>query len=103
MPFQKVLSSTGCLALDGESLRSIVVDLNGLQAPVQPAILWNRQHQTAMVQAWRSFHFGVNSVNMNGYVTCIRQVVALLGCVVLQFFHVFKLHFHQEFIGISFL
>ena len=43
-----------------------------------------------LFQAWRSFNFDENTETIDAYVTCIRQVAALLGYGELQILEVFK-------------
>ena len=42
-----------------------------------------------LFHAWRSFHFDENTETLDSYVTCIRQVVTLLGYQEPQVFEVF--------------
>ena len=74
-----------CLTLLGEarlwyeSLRPIVLDWNGLedQFRQQYSKIGNTREQ--VFHEWRSFHFNKNAETLGDYVTCIRQVAALLG------------------------
>ena len=52
-----------------------------------------------MFYAWRSFSFEKNTETIDVYVTCIRQVAALLGYGDPQILEVFKTHFSQNYIG----
>ena len=74
-----------CLILVGkarlwyESLRSIVLDWNGLQNQFrqQYSNMGNTREQ--LFHGWRSFHFNENTETLDAYVTNMRQVVAFLG------------------------
>ena len=73
-----------------KSLRPINLDWNGLQIQFQQQyskICNTREH---LFHAWRSFHFDENTGTLDSYVTCIRQVVTLLGCGKHQMLEVFK-------------
>ena len=84
-----------CLTLVGEarlwyeSLRPIALDWNGIQnlSRQQYSKIGNtREH---LFHMWKSSHFDENTVSLDAYVTCIRQVAALLGYgkpQVLEFF-----------------
>ena len=85
-----------CLTLLGEarlwyqSLEPINVDWQGLQNLFrqQYAKIGNTREQ--LFQAWRSFNFDENTETIDAYVTCIRQVAALLGYGEPQILEVFK-------------
>ena len=85
-----------CLPLVGEarlwyeSLRPIVLDWNGLQNQFgqQYSKIGNTREQ--LFHAWGSFHFNENTEILDASVTCIRQVVALLGYGEPQVLEVFK-------------
>ena len=74
-----------CLTLLGEirlwyqSLEPINVDWQGLQNSFrqQYSKIGNTREQ--LYHAWRSFNFDENTEIIDAYVTCIRQVAALLG------------------------
>ena len=55
------------------------LDWNGLQTQFrqQYSKIGNTREQ--LFHAWRSFHFDENTETLDAYVTCIRQVVVLLG------------------------
>ena len=38
-----------------------------------------RNTREQLFHVWRSFHFGENTEMLDAYLTCIRQVAALLG------------------------
>ena len=73
-----------------ESLRSIHVYWNGLknQLRQQYSKIGNTREQ--LFHAWRLFHFDENTVTLDSYVTCIRQVATLLGYGDPQVLEVFK-------------
>ena len=85
-----------CLTLVGEArlwyelLTSIALDWNGLKNQIRQQ--YSKIHNTReqLFHAWRSFHFDENTKMLDAYVTCIRQVVALLGYVEPQVLEVFK-------------
>ena len=85
-----------CLTLLGEarfwyqSLEPINVDWQGLQNLFrhQYSIIGNTREQ--LFHAWRSFNFDENAEIIDVYVTCIRQVAALLGYGEPQILEVFK-------------
>ena len=53
-----------------------------------------------LFHGWRSFHFDKNSESVDSYVTCIRQVVALLGYDKPWFLEVLRTpHFQQDYAG----
>ena len=74
-----------CLILVGEarlwyeSLIPVDLDWNGLQNQFrqQYSKIGNTWEQ--IFHAWRSFHSNENTEMLDAYVTCIRQVAALLG------------------------
>ena len=73
------LTSIGEARLWYESLRPIALDWNGLQNQFrqQHSKIGNTREQ--LFHAWRSFHFNENTEMLDAYVTCIRQVEALLA------------------------
>ena len=85
-----------CLTLLGEarlwhqSLESINVDWQGLQNLFrqQYSKIGNTREQ--LFHAWRSFNFDENTETIDAYVTCIRQVAALLGYGEPHILEVFK-------------
>ena len=85
-----------CLTLVGEvrlwydSLRPIVLDLNGLQNQFkqQYSKIGNTMEQ--LFHAWRSFHFDQNTETLHPYVTHIRKVAALQGYGEPKVLEVFK-------------
>ena len=85
-----------CLTLLGEtrlwypSLEPINVDWQGLQNLFrqQYSKIGNTREQ--LFHAWRSFSFDENTEIIDAYVTCIRQVAALLGYGEPQILDVFK-------------
>ena len=97
-----------CLTLVGEarlwyeSLRPIALDRNGLQTQFrqQYSKIGNTREQ--LFHVWRSFHFNENIEMLAAYVTCIRQVAALLGYGKPEVLEVFKIPFHQDCIEFSF-
>ena len=98
-----------CLTLVGqgrlwyESLRPIDLDCNDIQTQFrqQYSRIGNTGEQ--LVHAWRSFHFDENIETLDAYVMCIRQVATLLGYGKPHVSEVFKIPFHQDCIGYSFL
>ena len=98
-----------CLTLVGEarlwyeSLRPIALDWNGLQTQFRQQYSKIRNTREQLFLAWRSFHFDENSETLDSYVTCIRQVVLLLGYGEPQILEFFKISFHQDYIGFFFL
>ena len=85
-----------CLILVGEarlwyeSLRPINIDWQGLQNQFrqQYSKIGNTREQ--LFHAWQSFHFDKNTETLDAFVTCIRQVVTLLGYGEWQLQEVFK-------------
>ena len=85
-----------CLTLVGEarlwykSLRPIVLDWNELQNQFgqQYSKIGNIREQ--LIHVWRSFHSDENTEMLDAYVTCIREVAALLGYSKSQVSGVFK-------------
>ena len=73
-----------CLTLLGEarlwyhSLEPINVDQQGLQNLFRQQYSKIGNTREEMFHAWRSFSFDENTETMDVYVTCIRQVAALL-------------------------
>ena len=74
-----------------ESLRHIALDWKGLQDQFrqQYSKIGNTWEQ--LFHVWRSFHFD-NIEMLYAYVTCIRQVAALLGYGKPQVLEVLKIH-----------
>ena len=72
------------------SLEPINVDWQGLQNLFrqQYSKIGNTREQ--LFHAWRSFSFDENMETIDAYVTCIRQVAALLGYGDPQMLEVFK-------------
>ena len=89
---QKVSKSRFCLTLVGEarlwyeSLRHIALDWNGLQDQFrqQYSKIGNTREQ------WGSFHFDKSTEMLDAYITCIKQVAALLGYGKPQVLEVFR-------------
>ena len=83
-----------------ESLRPINIDWQGLQNQFrqQYSKIGNTREQ--LFQAWWSFHFDENTITLDAYITCIRQVATLLGNGEPQILKVLKTHFLQNYIGI---
>ena len=87
-----------CLTLLGEarlwyhSLEPINVDWQGLQNLFrqQYSRIGNTREQ--LFHAWRSFSFDENTETTDMYVTCIREVAALLGYGTPQILEVFQTH-----------
>ena len=85
-----------CLTLVGEarlwyeSLRPIALDWNGLQDQFRPQYSKICNSREQLFHVWRSFHFNENVETIDAYVTCIRQVAALLGHGQSQILEVFK-------------
>ena len=85
-----------CLTLLGEarlwyhSLEPVNVDWQGLQNLFrqQYSKIGNTREQ--LFHAWRSFSFSENAETIDAYVTCIRQVAALLRYGEPQILEVFK-------------
>ena len=85
-----------CLTLLGEawlwyqSLEPISIDWQGLQNLFrqQYSKIGNTREQ--LFHAWRSFSFDKNTETIDAYVTCTRQVAALLGYGEPQILEVFK-------------
>ena len=85
-----------CLTLLGEvrlwyhSLELINVDWQGLQNLFrhQYSKIGNTGEQ--LFHVWRSFSFDENTETIDAYVTCIRQVAALLGYAEPQILKVFQ-------------
>ena len=98
-----------CLTLLGEarlwyqSLELINADWQELQNLFgqQYSKIGNTREQ--LFHAWRSFNFDENTESIDTYVTCIRQVAALLGYGKPHNLEVFKTHFPQNYIGYCFL
>ena len=63
----------------------MVLDWNGLQTQLsqQYSKIGNTREQ--LFHVWRSFHFDENTENLDAYITCIRQVTALLVTTNLKF------------------
>ena len=74
-----------CLTLSGEarlwyhSLEPINVDWLGLQNLFRQQYSKVGNAREQLFHTWRSFSFNENTETIDAYVTCIRQVVALLG------------------------
>ena len=74
-----------CLTLIGEarlwyeSLETMNIDWQGLQNLFrqQYSKIGNTREQ--LFHAWQSFHFDENTETIDAYITCVRQVAALLG------------------------
>ena len=98
-----------CLMLLGgarlwcQSLELINVDWQGLQNLFrqQYSKIGNTREQ--LFHKWRSFNFDENTETKDAYVTCIQQVVALLGYGEPQILEVFKTHSPLNYIGYCFL
>ena len=82
-----------------ESLGPINEDLLGLQNQFRQhySKIGNTREQS--FHMWWSFHFDENTETLDPYVTCIKQVVTILGYGVPQFLEVFKTHLLQYYIG----
>ena len=97
-----------CLTLLGEArlwyhlLEPINVDWQGLQNLFrqQYSKIGNTREQ--LFHAWRSYSFDENMETIDAYVTCIRQVAALLGYGELQILEVFKNTFPTKLYWILF-
>ena len=74
-----------CLTLLGEarlwyqSLEPINMDWQGLQNLFRQQYSKIGHTREQLFHAWRSFSFDKNTETIDAYVTCIRQVVTLLG------------------------
>ena len=85
-----------CLTLVGEarlwyeSLRHIVLDWNSLQTQFRQRYSKIGNTREQLFHAWKSFHSDENTETLDVYVTCIRQVVALVGYGKSQILEVFK-------------
>ena len=85
-----------------QSLEHINVDWQGMQ------ILFTQQYskigntREQLFHAWRYFNFDENTETLAAYVTCIRQVAALLGYGEPQILEVFKNTFATKLYGILF-
>ena len=85
-----------CLTLIGEarlwyeSLRPINVDWIRLQNQFRQRYSKIGNTREKLFHAWRSFHSHENSETLDSHVTCIRQVVMLLGYGEPQVLEVFK-------------
>ena len=73
-----------------QSLEPIAVDWQGIQNLFrqQYSKIGNTREQ--LFHAWRSFNFDENTETIDAYVTCIRQVAALLGYGEPHILEVFK-------------
>ena len=87
------LTPLGEVRLWYHSLEPVNVDWQGLQNLFrqQYSKIGNTREQ--LFHAWRSFSFDENTETIDAYVTCIRQVAALLGYRESQILEVFKTHF----------
>ena len=94
-----------CLTLLGEarlwyqSLEPINVDCQGLQNLFRQHYSKIGNTREQLFHAWRSFSFNENTETIDAYITCIRQVAALLGSGEPQLLEVFKTCFPQKYIG----
>ena len=85
-----------CLTLSGEailwynSLEPIKVDWQGSQNLFRQQYYKIGNTRELLFHAWISFNFNENTETIDTYVTCIRQVGALLGYGELQILEVFK-------------
>ena len=85
-----------CLTLIGEariwyeSFRPIALDWNNLQNQFRQQYSKIENTREQLFHAWRSFHFDENTETLGVYVTCIRQVAALLHYGEPQVIEVFK-------------
>ena len=85
-----------CLTLLGEarlwyqSLEPINVDWQGLQNLFRQQCSKIGNTREHLFHAWRSFSFDKNTETIDAYVTCIRQVAALLGYGEPQILEAFK-------------
>ena len=82
-----------------ESSRPINIDYQGLQNQLrqQYSNIGNTREQ--LFYAWQSFH----SETLDSYVTCIRQVITLLGYGEPHILEAFKTHSLQNYFGSYFL
>ena len=85
-----------CVTLLGEarlcyqSLEPINIDWQGLQNLFRQQYSKIGNPREQLFHAWRSFNFDENTETIDAYVTCIRQVTALLGYREPQILEVFK-------------
>ena len=85
-----------CLTLLGEarlwyeSLEPINVDWQGLQSLFRQQYSKIDNTREQLFHAWRSFSFDEITETIDAYVTCIRQIAALLGYGEPQILEVFK-------------
>ena len=73
-----------------QSLEPINLDWNGLQNLFRQQYFKIGNTREHLFHAGRSFSFDKNTETIDVYVTCIRQVAALLGCGEPQSLEVFK-------------
>ena len=85
-----------------QSLEPINIDWQGLHNlfKQQYSKICNTTEQ--LFHAWRSFNFDENTETIDAYVTCIRQVAALLGYGEPQILEVFKNTLHPKLYWILF-
>ena len=81
---------TGEVRLWYESLRTVVIDWQGLQDNFRQQYSKIGNTCEKLFHAWRSFHYDEKTETLDGYVTRIRQVAALLGYGEPQILEVFK-------------
>ena len=97
-----------CLTLLGEArlwyhpLEPINVDLQGIQNLFRQQYVKMGNTSKQLFHAWRSFSFDENTETVDAYVTCFRQVAALLVYGEPQILEVFKTHTPQNYIGYCF-
>ena len=94
-----------CLTVVGEarlwyeSLQPINIDWQGLQNQFRQQYSKIGNTRKQLFQAWQSFHFDETTETLDAYITCIRQVAALLGYGEPQILELFKTHSLQNYIG----